>query len=257
MREKRYSPFVNKYLLMILAAVSVITLLVGICKTIDHISFNRTALETKAVITDAYVGYSSGDGAEKYCDAYMEYTVDGVTYNCFVENFDTTYDMSVSKRDYIGMKTTLLYDPKYPSDVRLITGNPGITLIAVGLIMAAGCVFLYFRNGYYERMIKNGAVLDAEIVDVECKITEEYDEFGCEKNYCSILVCEWVNPLTGQKYVFRSQRIKEFVEPYVGQTVRVYADPQNYEKYFVDVDDLLAKPFMNGKSKAFTYEKRQ
>ncbi len=245
MREKRFSPFVNKYLLLILAAVSIITLLVGICKTIDHISFNRTALETEAVITDAYVGYSSGDDAEKYCDAYMEYIVDGVTYNCFVENFDTTYDLSVSKRDYIGLKTTLLYDPEYPSDVRFKTNNPGITLITVGLLAAAACVFLYRRNGYYEKLIKNGAVIDAEIVDVECKMTEEYDEFGCKKKYYSILVCEWVNPLTGQKYTFRSPRTEAFLEPFVGRTVRVYADPKNYEKYFIDVDRLLEQPVMN------------
>ncbi len=253
MREKRFSPFVNKYLILILAAVSILTFLFGIFRTIDHISFTETALETEAVITDAYVGYESGDNSGKYCDAYMEYIVDGVTYNCLVENFDTTADLSVSKRDYIGLKTTLLYDPEYPSDVRFKTNNPGIILIAVGLLAAGACVYLYRRNGYYERLIKNGAVLDAEIVDVECKITEKYDEFGCEKKYYSILVCEWVNPLTGQKYTFRSPQTEAFLKPFLGQTVRVYADPQNYEKYFIDMDRLLEQPVVNGKNKHLTY----
>lgn len=273
MRERRYRPYTSKYVLMFLAAASFFTVLLGLIMTVDQANFNKKAAVTEAVITDAYVrrtGSRRSGGRRYVCNAYLEYAVDGKEYSCIVKNFDRSYGYT-SKSDYFGRTVTLLYDPDDPSDARPAgRKGAGVPLMIAGAVMAGMFTFFNRKNGYYEKLIKSGAVLDAVVVDIEHKTVVHYYRsrsrgfFGArgganytdEDNY-RVIVCEWENPLTGQKYVFRSQRIKEFVEPYVGQTVRVYADPQNYEKYFVDVDDLLAKPFMNGKSKAFTYEKRQ
>ncbi len=269
MRERRYRPYTSKYVLLFLAAASFFTVLLGLLMVVDQANFNKKAAATEAVITDAYVRRKGGrsSGRRYVCNAYLEYTVNGVTYNCTIRNFDRSYGY-ISKSDYFGRIVTLMYDPDDPSDARYADKRGvGVPLMIAGAAMAGMFAFFYRKNGYYEKLIKNGAVLDAVVVDIEHKTVVHYyrsrsrGAFGTrggtnytdEDNY-RIIVCEWENPLTGQKYVFRSRRIKEFVEPYVGQTVRVYADPQNYEKYFVDVDDLLAKPFTNGKSKAFSYE---
>jgi len=259
MRERRYMPRTSKYVILFLAAASLATLLLGIYMTVENAAFKKKALETEAVITDAFVRRRSGSGKHSgkrhVCDAYMEYVIDGVTYNCTVDNYDRSYGY-ISESDYIGRTVILLYDPDDPTNARPADSRGvGVPLIAVGIITAGVCVFFYMQGNYYERLIKSGAVLDAVVVDVEHKTVVQYSRYEAfrDEEHYRILVCEWENPITKQKYIFRSKRIKEFVEPYVGQTVRVYADPKNYERYFVDVDDLLDKPFMNGKSKPFTY----
>lgn len=273
MREKRYRPYTSKYVLLFLAAASFITLVLGVYNIADYSSFKNKAAETEAVITDAYVYHSYRRSGRRRrsryeCTAYLEYTVNGETYNCTIRDFDSS-SLYMSESDYIGRSVTLLYDPDNPSDARPANRKgAGVPLTVAGIALAAMCAFFYGQNNYYEKMIKNGAVLDAVVTDIEHKtVVHRYrtgrglslraavNSYTDEEHY-SIIVCEWENPLTGQKYIFRSQRVKEFVEPYVGQTVRVYADPQNYNKYFVDVDDLLAKPFMSGRNKAFTYKNR-
>ncbi len=266
MREKRYQPYTHKYVLLFLAAASFVTLLLGIYKIADSAAFKKKAVETEAVITDAYIHSSSdGDAGTSYtCTAYLEYSVNGTVYNCTVRNYDRSRRY-MTESDYIGNRVPMLYDPDDPSDARPANRREvGVPLLIAGIATAAMCAFFYHQNNYYEKMIKNGAVLDAVVVDVEHKTVVHRYRSGrglssigssyTDEDYYSILVCEWENPVTKQKYIFRSQRIKEFVEPYVGQTVRVYADPRNYEKYFVDVDSLLSQPFLNGKKKPYTYK---
>lgn len=266
MREKRYQPHTNKYVLLFLAAASFVTLLLGIYKTADSAAFKNKAVSTEAVITDAYVRRRSGNRSSRrryICNAYLEYAVDGTAYSCTVKNYDRSYTY-VTESDYIGRIVPLLYDPDDPSDARPADRREvGVPLLTAGIAMAAMCAFFYHQNNYYDKMIKNGAVLDAVVVDIEHRTVVHRYGYGrgltrirsgyTDEDYYSIIVCEWENPITKQKYIFRSQQIKEFVEPYVGQTVRVYADPRNYSKYFVDVDSLLSQPFLNGKSKPFTY----
>lgn len=264
---KRYQPYTHKYVLLFLAAASFVTLLLGIYNIADSAAFKNKAVETEAVITDAYVQRRSGSRSSRrryICTAYLEYSVGGTAYSCTVRNYDRSYTY-VSESNYIGRIVPVLYDPDDPSDARPANRREvGVPLLIAGIATAAMFAFFYYQNNYYDKMIKNGAVLDAVVVDVEHKTVVHRYRSGrglshigssyTDEDYYSILVCEWENPVTKQKYIFRSQQIKEFVEPYVGQTVRVYADPRNYAKYFVDVDSLLSQPFLNGKKKPYTYK---
>lgn len=269
MRERRYLPYTKNSVLVTLAVVAFVTLLIAVCFAADYANFKRKAETAEAVVTDASVYRSSRRSGRRrssryICTVYLEYTVDGETYNCTISDFDRS-SIYISENDYIGMIVPILYNTDDPSDAREAKPRATAPFVITGIAAGLLCLVLKYRNNYYERMIKNGAVLDAVVVDVEHKTTVHYsryrshrlpgvDSFRDEEHF-SIIVCEWENPVTKQKYVFRSQKVSEFVEPYVGQTVRVYADPQNYEKYFVDVDFLLDRPFMNGKSKPFTYQK--
>ncbi len=269
MRERRYLPYTKNSFLVTLAVIAFVTLLIAICLTVDYANFKRKAEAVDAVVTDAYVfrhtRRSNGRRRTRYsCTLYLEYTVNGETYKYTISDYDRS-SVHLSEDDYIGMTVPILYNTDDPSDAREAKPRTTAPFVITGIGAGLLWLILSYRNKYYERMIKNGAVLDAVVVDVEHKTTVHYsryrsrmlpgvDSFRDEEHF-SIIVCEWENPVTKQKYVFRSQKVSEFVEPYVGQTVRVYADPQNYEKYFVDVDYLLDQPFMNGKSKPFTYQK--
>ncbi len=270
MRERRYLPYTKNSVLVTLAVVSFVTLLIAICLAVDYANFKRKSETVNAVVTDAYVSHRTRRSRGRRrssgysCTVYLEYTVDGETYKYTIHDYDRS-SIYISEDDYIGMTVPILYNTDDPSDAREAKQRTTAPFVITGIGAGVLCLILSYRNKYYERMIKNGAVLDAVVVDVEHKTEVRYSRYRSrmfsgvdgfrDEEHFSVIVCEWENPITKQKYVFRSQKVSEFVEPYVGQTIRVYADPQNYEKYYVDVDYLLAQPFMNGKNKHFTYPK--
>lgn len=270
MKEKRYHPFTSKYIIMLLAIIGFAAVFWGIFLAADYAHFIKTAVSTEAVITDTYIHHLKG--SRRICDAYLEYTVDGKNYKFVIYNYASGSSYNMREKNFLGRRVKLLYNPANPAQSRTDEEPYGRSALIVMAGIASWILCAYFnrRNRYYQKLFASGAVLDAVVTDIEHKTvvyrgrTRARGIFGAGRKFAnytdeehySIIVCQWNNPVTGEVYVFRSVRVKEFVEPYVGQTIRVYADPSNYEKYFVDVDSLLAQPFLNGKSKPFTFTKQ-
>ena len=65
------------------------------------------------------------------------------------------------------------------------------------------------------------------------------------------LECRYEDIFTGAVYLFSSENIWIDPQMYIGQQVAVYVDGENYKKYYVDVDSLLAAE--NSRSQIYDY----
>lgn len=257
MSEKKYLPHTSKYFILALVPVSLVLIFWGIFLSADYNIFMKDAVNAVGVITDVYISTSDD---KDVCNAYVEYVVDGVSYEYYIHRYDRGY--LLHKNDYIGNMVELLYSSKNPAKARLAEAPyaKSIYMLLAGIAAAVLCYVLYRKNKNFDRIIQNGITLDAIITKIET--VNEYElgiqgflgtrRFDDEPDPIFVIVCEWENPVTGQKYEFKSIQIKEFVEPYVGRTIKVYVDPDNYSKYFVDINSILAQPF-NEKTKPFSY----
>ena len=57
------------------------------------------------------------------------------------------------------------------------------------------------------------------------------------------ILCEWCNPVSGQVHKFSSLAKDNALPNYIGKSVKVYVDPNDYSKYYVDVDSVINQPF--------------
>ncbi len=214
-------PHTSKYFILALVPVSLVLIFWGIFLSADYNIFMKDAVNAVGVITDVYISTSDD---KDVCNAYVEYVVDGVSYEYYIHRYDRGY--LLHKNDYIGNMVELLYSSKNPAKARLAEAPyaKSIYMLLAGIAAAVLCYVLYRKNKNFDRIIQNGITLDAIITKIE----------------------------TVNEYEFKSIQIKEFVEPYVGRTIKVYVDPDNYSKYFVNVNSILAQPF-NEKTKPFSY----
>lgn len=261
MSRTKYVPHTNKYLLLALVPISLIFIIRGIFLTADYRNFIKNAEYTTGEIVDVSIYHSSK--RRKKCNAEVEYTVDGKTYSFVIRNYDR--GRHLYRNDYIGDSVSVMYNKTYHDKARS-TREPyveSVLMIGGGITAAVMCFVLYKKNKGYDKIIENGITLDAVITRVEnvnefelntYKFTKytKYGRYRDEPEPLYVIVCQWENPVSGQVHEFRSIRLKEFLEPYVGRNITVYVDPNDYSKYFVDVNTILGQSFST-KAKPFNY----
>ena len=126
----------QKYVTLALIPISVILILWGIFLSVSYRSFVKTAVD--GVITD--VNIINGKSHD-YLDAYITYTVDGLEYEYYYDNYKTA--RIINRRDYEGRHVKLLYDPENPAKVRL-PDRPPYAYSVVMVIAGVASAVLYF-----------------------------------------------------------------------------------------------------------------
>ncbi|MBQ5317877.1 MAG: hypothetical protein J6K17_02130 [Oscillospiraceae bacterium] len=134
----------QKYVTLALIPISVILVLWGIFLSVSYSSFVKTAVEVDGVITD--VNIINGKSHD-YLDAYITYTVDGVEYEYYYENYKTA--RIINRRDYEGMRVKLLCDPSNPAKVKLPNKPPyaqSVVMVIAGV--ASGVLYFVLKKRY-------------------------------------------------------------------------------------------------------------
>lgn len=196
----------------------------------DAKKFGETAQETTAVVTDVERRRVRRNGKYRTdYDVYVQYEVGGITYNEELSGGNS------SMRE--GETLKVYYDPLSPRDVRSsnkITVVHGLTAIFPVVFIVAGIsmgIVPSIKSSKRRKLKETGeqvsAVITEVILDTSIKINKRHPYKA---------LCEAVDPLTGERYLYSSEGFMDDIRYLKGQTVTVYYDPDDKGKYYVDLD---------------------
>ncbi len=207
--------------------------------TIDTKKFAETAQETTALITDVEKTRVRRNGKYRTdYDVYVQYTVDGNTYN---EELNGSSSLMSE-----GERITVYYDPANPRDVRKSksAGVQGFAMIfslvfvvvgvAVGVVPA---VKLSKRKKLKETGEQVTGIITDIILDRSVRINKRHPYKA---------QCEVVDPVTNEKYLYSSEGVMSDIRHLQGQLVTVYYDPADRSKYYVDLDSVDENTIASG-----------
>lgn len=112
----------------------------------------------------------------------------------------------------------------------------GIICTILGIIMK---VSSSSRNSKISDLKSSGKLVYA----TNLRVWKNY-YWGVDKRHWCYLFCDFEDPVTHQKYEFRSDKLWVDIEPIIAEKkinkIPVYIDSKNSKNYFVDVDELTA-----------------
>lgn len=175
----------------------------------------------------------------------IEYVVENGDYYPVVEieNSKEKVQLQIgsSKPQYtVGEQISLLYYADDPQ-LSLINNFKNIWFAPmISLIITLGMLFFsigFASNTFFmeikgKRLVQTGTKVQAIIVEIEHNKLYPQD-FGMSVPY--IIRAEWKNPEDGQTYKFRSKYLQNTFDLKTGDTIDVYINKDNPEKYFMDV----------------------
>ena len=105
----------------------------------------------------------------------------------------------------------------------------GIIFLIVGIT----CMTVLCRRSRNEQLVKNGFYVTARVRDI-------YPNERVRINGRSpfVLECHYKDPTTGTVHVFKSENIMFYPIDAKDTDIRVYVDPQNPDRYYVDTSNL-------------------
>ncbi len=164
-------------------------------------------------------------------------TMDNTEYE-FVSSVgddDPTYD--------VGDRIDVIYSPSAPSEafvssfltlwaIYLLPGGVGLLICFVGFGSALRSTF---QNRRADQLKISGELVRAELQDPDTTRLVSPDRAPLY-----YLAGRWKEPASQKDYIFQSERIWLDPKPYLhGRThLEVYIDPQNPERYYVDISFL-------------------
>lgn len=223
-----------KMLGILFTSIGAISLTVSIVLAINFITFLNKAEPVDGVITEI----------ERYRDnryVYVSYTYNGEVYDNVRISFYTS-------TMYEGKNIELLVDPDKPDHVSskamifmdLIPASLGVIFLTIGI---ASLVVTKKASDRRKNMLQNGMPIQATVES----ITRDYLVRYNGRNPF-VLFCTYVNPATGMRYRFQSEKylddLNQFFQP--GAPVTVFVDPMDYSRYYVDVDMVIGSRQFQG-----------
>ncbi len=223
----------------IFALVGLGLLLGGIFWRSNNKAFFENAVEIHATITDIGIYYDS-DGEAQH-EVYVKYVIDDELY----EDVRLGYYSSGMRE---GQKVAVWYNPEDPWEIRSKEGSSfgSLLLIIMGGVFAGGgaaaLIICQVNASKDKKRKKTGKRLQLPIAYIDVNPHVLVNDFPAH-----YIICQGQDPYTGQAIQYRSKNIFRdlFSEMQVGDLVDVYVDPQNPNKYFVDVDSVQPNPYGN------------
>lgn len=118
--------------------------------------------------------------------------------------------------------------------------NGGLTgaMIFTGVGLAVVFIFAILLNNENmkedrnRRLIAGGHVLNSTVKDFARDLTTKVND-----RHPFVVVCSYVDEFTGTEYVFKSEPMltNPEVDLAIGDTVKVYVNPNNYQENYVDI----------------------
>lgn len=197
----------------------------------DSNKFYREAVRTEGTISDIYREQTGKS------DVYRV----NVSYRAGSELMSSrlNYYSSTMKS---GDRITLYYHPDNPSQVRGGASNfldwlfPGIGF-SVSVLGGLLFGFSVRRRMLKKRLLESGVRLNAVITHVRRKRNE-----AVNGRHPYAVDCEYRSP-EGAVYVFSSEALWDRpADDVMGSVIHVYVEPNNYQKYYVDVTAIPTHP---------------
>ena len=222
-----------KYLVFgIFLIIGLLFFILGICIVVGENIDEEDRVYTTAIIENIIVNTDS-DGDSSY-DVFISYFVDEKLLKKQLNSYSSDY--------YEGKEIEIYYDKNNPSKVRAKNSNFGLFIFSgLGLI-----VFLVGTIGIISTIIKtikrknlrlNGKIIYATYI--ETILNTSYNING--RNPYNI-ICEWNDPVTNKKYIFKSENIWFNPDNVISQNninqFRVFINPNNIKEYVLDISML-------------------
>lgn len=222
---------------IVLLSVGIIFLIIGIFINSEVFLIpEQDRVYTNAIITHIDIDHDSNEDTTH--EVYIKYSADGKEYESELNMYSSSY--------YEGKEIEVYYDKNNPSNVETDEANNmlSIILIAIGgsFALISGIVlFIQLRNSSISRKLqRNGLRIDAVYIETILNTTYEVNGMSPYK-----IICKWKNPNTGIEYEFKSNNIWDNPQYAIENNnitkIPVYIDPENPEKYYVDVKEIQEK----------------
>ncbi len=206
---------------IIFTFVGIILFSAGCVVMAKHISDKQNYDKTQANITEVNHTYN---------DAFIEYTIDGITYEGKLDEYNSKMQ--------VGDPVWIYYDSEDPYEFISDSNIFEIIFISVGgFFTVIGVVFLiicYIKKRRVNDLVMNGDKLSGTIIAVRTNY-----KIKVNNRYPFIADCEVVNPYDNERYLYRSENVVADISMLVGMTVTVYVDRNDRSKYYVDIQELL------------------
>ncbi len=220
---------INLFIGSIFSMFGVIFTIVIITTILSWGEFSKTAMQTDAIITDitTTVERRHSGKTKRYHHVYVEYQVDGVTY-------DNKLDYYIGGM-HEGQTVTINYDPEHPDRIMSKPYTMSIIMTVFVLIFggigAALLVTEIKRGIYINKLIANDCY-------VYCSNWTEQTSSTKVNDVRYMLAVFTYEDGSGRKYSFNSNPYHPNKCPfYKGQSVKVYVDLNNGDKYYVSPDE--------------------
>jgi len=220
-----------------------ILVIIGFNLMLNAYRFKTEAVSVKGVIVNIGVErYISGSETRTRNIVSVDYIINGVKY----ENTVNEYRSSMR----IGDEITLYYQPDTPWVVTArLNNNTSIGAFFTGIggiFLIVGIIF--FNSVRKKRALQKylkqyGIPIYAQVIDVEKDYSITVSYKGAGGYPYSFLKCAVMEPGSNEnKVIYNSWSIKNnYLHSYIGKKVKVYIHPQDNNKYYVDIEDLIGK----------------
>lgn len=125
---------------------------------------------------------------------------------------------------------TLFWNPLEDDASKYIVIGFGAIFAIIGASLLLSVILKAVRR---KRLIANGDQLTGTIVAVNLNMSVTVNGYHPYRADCEVF-----DPISGERYLYRSENTMEDISGLVGMSVIVYADPNNRKKYYVDVASL-------------------
>ena len=150
-------------------------------------------------------------------------------------------DTRIVGRDFLRNKMIIVYYSPENPDNFIISQHVSIWWIITGIGMSVAlpvCALLYFIKQTIKEywLRKTGRVIVADIVNVAMENEKAFKIF-----------CKWKSPKNNKEYTFHTGEFLLYCNPspliHTGKikTLTVYVAPHNANKYFIEMDELVAE----------------
>lgn len=139
-----------------------------------------------------------------------------------------------------GEKIKVFYRIDNPDNARINNGKKGgKKIIIIAFVMLLFDFYMIYNNKKNIRISNNfktnGRKMQAEIISVEID-----NNTTIQRKHPYIIICKWIDPLTGKEYTHTIKYIWKDPIPLLAgsNTIDVYIDREDPEKYFIDTEFL-------------------
>ncbi len=211
-------------------------LLFGLVPTIlsKYFITNKYTLETEANIVKIETRWDDIDDEYDHT-VYVTYIIDGKTYLAKLNSYSSSY--------YEGKHITVLVDPNnyYSAMDKSMRNFIPVTFSSIGsvflIIGLIGYVVVVSKQNKIERLRMSGSTIVADYEGTRMNYA-----YSVNGRHPYNVYCTWIDPNTQRKYYFKSENVwTDITHEIEGRHIdkfRVFVNPNNFNEYLVDIDNI-------------------